>query len=51
VIDARNVSKSIFLQGIFLILERAKNFREISLVNEVDGPFFNGFLSQELENS
>jgi len=37
--------------GHFLILEGAKNHRGLSQVNMVDGPFFNGVLSQELVNT
>jgi hypothetical protein len=35
----------------FIILKRAKNRRGPSQVNKVDGPFCNGFLSQELSKS
>jgi uncharacterized protein YcgL (UPF0745 family) len=38
-LDVRKVSKSLSLQGIFLILERAKNRRGLIQVTKVDGPF------------
>jgi len=37
-LDVRKASKSLSLQGIFLILEKAKNLRGLSQVNKVDGP-------------
>jgi hypothetical protein len=38
-VDVMNVGKSLSPQGTVLILQRSKNHRGPSQVNEVDGPF------------
>jgi hypothetical protein len=42
-LDVRNVSKCFSFQGIFLILERAKN-HGLNQINKVDGPFLEWIL-------
>jgi hypothetical protein len=44
-------SANLVPSGHFLIFEGAKDRRGPSQVKKVDGPFFNGVLSQELANS
>jgi hypothetical protein len=51
VLDVRNATKFLYLQGVFEILERAKNFKKMNQKNKANSPFLNGFLLQELEKS